>query len=157
MMANHHLSLYSSLSLCCYHSLEGKLFVGLIFVLGLRLVLLMNGTICWCRVSLCTLCCRARINSDSIVDCRALCSLSITGALSLTDALSLTQMLSLSWMLSLSRGCSLSLSLTRMLSLSLADAISILHGCYLSLSYTDALSLSLSHGCSLSLDRSHDQ
>jgi hypothetical protein len=56
------------------------------------LVLLRNGTICCCCVSLFTLCCHARVHSDSIVDSRALCSLS----LSLTNALS--------------RGCSLSLS-----------------------------------------------
>jgi hypothetical protein len=49
-----------------------------------------------CRVSLCTLCCRARVHSNSIVDCRALCSISLTNALSHYCALSLTNALCLS-------------------------------------------------------------
>jgi hypothetical protein len=91
--------------------------------------------ICCCRVSLCTLCCRARVNSDSIVDCRAFCSLSHTDALSLSRA----------WILFLS------LSLTDALSLTHRNALS--HTRVLSLSRADALSLTqmlfLSHGGSL--------
>jgi hypothetical protein len=101
--------------------------------------------ICCCRVSLCTLCCRARVNSDSIVDCRALCSLSLTGALSLSHGCSL----------SLSHGCSL--SHTDALSLSRADAlylcVSLSRMLSLSVSLSRMLSLSLTHGCSLFLSR----
>jgi hypothetical protein len=76
----HPLSLYSPLSLCRHHSLEGKLFVRLIVVLLYALSLSHTGALSLSR-------------ADAL---SRGCSLSRAGALSLADALSLTYPLSLS-------------------------------------------------------------
>jgi hypothetical protein len=132
----HPLSLYSSLSLCCHHSLEGKLFVRLIVVLDYALSL-----------------------SHTFSLSRML-SLSLSRVLSLVDAASLSRGCSLSDALSLSLGCSLSLadalfSLADALSVSLAYAASLTSPPYLSILWLVVVfTLYLSRGCSLSLSLS---
>jgi hypothetical protein len=105
--------------------------------------------ICCCRASLCTLCCRARVNSDSIVDCRVLCSLSLMDALSLSHTHTHGCSLSLADALSLSRAGALSLSLSRMLSLSLSWMLCLYLSRWCSVSLSRVLSLSHTDDVSL--------